>query len=131
MLIIFHEIIFVMFSQLCLLIFIKHVLKNILGNTSFADVSIDQIVRFICREMKVSERQIMGKGRTMNVALARQIAMYFCKELTETSLANIGAHIGRRDHSTVIHACKNIEKKIHEDGDFKHRIHNIKNMISR
>ena len=109
----------------------KHVLKNILGNTSFADVSIDQIVRFICREMKVSERQIMGKGRTMNVALARQIAMYFCKELTETSLANIGAHIGRRDHSTVIHACKNIEKKIQEDRDFKHRIHNLKNMISR
>ena len=108
----------------------KQVLKNILGNISFVDVNIDQIVRFICREMKVSERQIMGKSRTMDVALARQMAMYFCKELTETSLANIGVNIGGRDHSTVIHACKNIEKKIQEDGDFKLRIHNIKNQIS-
>ena len=80
--------------------------------------------------MKVSERQIMGKGRTMNVALARQMAMYFCKELTETSLANIGAHIGGRDHSTVIHACKNIEKKVKIDRDFKLKINNFKNQIS-
>ena len=108
----------------------KHVLKNILGNISFATVNIDQIVRIICREMKVSERQIMSKSRTMDIALARQIAMYFCKELTETSLANIGANIGGRDHSTVIHACKNIEKKIQADGDFKLRINNIKNQIS-
>ena len=108
----------------------KQVLKNILGNISFVDVNIDQIVRFICREMKVSERQIMGKSRTMDVALARQMAMYFCKELTETSLANIGANIGGRDHSTVIHACKNIERKIQADGDFKLRIHNIKDQIS-
>jgi chromosomal replication initiator protein len=108
----------------------KHVLKNILGNISFAAVNIDQIVRIICREMKVSERQIMSKSRTMDIALARQIAMYFCKELTETSLANIGVHIGGRDHSTVIHACKNIEKKIQTDGDFKLRIQNMKNQIS-
>ena len=108
----------------------KHVLKNILGDTSFTDISINQIVRFICREMKVSERQIMGKSRTMDIALARQIAMYFCKELTETSLANIGAHIGGRDHSTVIHAYKKIEKKVQADGDFKLRINNMKNQIS-
>ena len=108
----------------------KHVLKNILGDISFADVNIDQIVRFICREMKISERQIMSKSRTMDVALARQIAMYFCKELTETSLANIGAHIGGRDHSTVIHAYKNIEKKVKADREFKLRINNMKNQIS-
>ena len=108
----------------------KHVLKNILGDISFADISMDQIIRFICREMKVSERQIKGKSRTMDIALARQIAMYFCKELTETSLANIGAHIGGRDHSTVIHACKNIEKKIQENRDFKFRVNNMKSQIS-
>ena len=108
----------------------KHVLKNILGDISFADISMDQIIRVICREMKVSERQIMGKSRTMDIALARQIAMYFCKKLTETSLANIGAHIGGRDHSTVIHACKNIEKKIQENRDFKFRVNNMKSQIS-
>ncbi len=72
----------------------------------------------------------MGKSRTMDVALARQIAMYFCKELTETSLANIGEHIGGRDHSTVIHACKNIAKKTQTDGEFKLKIDNMKSQIS-
>ena len=80
--------------------------------------------------MKISERQIMGKTRTMDVALARQMAMYFCKELTDISLASIGAHIGGRDHSTVIHACKNIEKKVQADIDFKFKINNIRNQIS-
>ena len=101
-----------------------------LNKTSLIPKILNQIVRFICREMKVSERQIMGKSRTMDVALARQIAMYFCKELTETSLSNIGAHIGGRDHSTVIHACKNVVKKIKTDRDFKLKIYNMKNQIS-
>ena len=79
--------------------------------------------------MKISERQIMGKTRTMDVALARHMAMYFCKELTDTSLSNIGAHLGGRDHSTVIHACKNIEQKVLNDTDFKVKINNIKNQI--
>ena len=108
----------------------KHVLKNVVGDISFTEISIDQIVRFICREMKVSERQIMGKSRTMDIALARQMAMYFCKELTETSLANIGSRIGGRDHSTVIHAYKNIEKKVKENKDFKLRINNMKDQLS-
>ena len=58
------------------------------------------------------------------------MAMYFCKELTDTSLANIGLHIGGRDHSTVIHACKNIEKKVKANKEFKFRIKNIKNQLS-
>ena len=80
--------------------------------------------------MKISERQIMGKGRTMDVALARQMAMYFCKELTETSLANIGAHIGGRDHSTVIHACKNIENKIQDNNKFQRKVKIMKDELS-
>jgi chromosomal replication initiator protein len=109
----------------------KHVLKNIIGDISFSDINIGQIIKFVCRDMKVSERQIMSKSRTRNIALARQIAMYFCKELTETSLSNIGLHIGARDHSTVIHACKNINNKIKKDGDFKIRIENMKSQISQ
>ena len=107
----------------------KHVLKNILGENSFADISIKQIINFTCREMKISERQLVGKNRTMNIALARQIAMYLCKELTESSLSNIGLHIGKRDHSTVIHSYKNIEKKIKTDPDFKFKIQSLKNKL--
>ena len=104
----------------------KYVLKTIIGDISFINVNIKQIIIFVCKEMKVSERQLLGKNRTMQVALARQIVMYFCKELTDTSLSNIGINIGKRDHSTVIHACKNIEKKINKDAEFKLRINNMK-----
>jgi len=80
--------------------------------------------------MKVSERQILGKSRTMEVALARQLAMFLSKELTNASLANIGMHIGDRDHSTVIHACKNIDKKILDNNDFQRKVESMKNKIS-
>ena len=108
----------------------KQVLKNLLGDNSFMDLSIEQIVKFVCRDMKVSERQILGKSRTMEVALARQLAMFLSKELTNASLANIGSHIGGRDHSTVIHACKNINKKILDDNDFQRKVESMKNKIS-
>jgi chromosomal replication initiator protein len=108
----------------------QQVLKNLLGDNSFADITIDQIIKYVCREMKISERQLLGKSRTMEVALARQLAMYLSKELTNASLANIGSHIGGRDHSTVIHACKNIDKKALAESDFQRKIENMKNEIS-
>ena len=80
--------------------------------------------------MKISERQLLGKSRTMEVALARQLAMHLSKELTNASLANIGSHIGGRDHSTVIHACKNIDKKALSVSDFQRKVENMKNEIS-
>ena len=108
----------------------KQVLKNLLGSNSFIDLSMEQIVKYVCRDMKVSERQIMGKIRTMEVALARQLAMFLSKELTNASLANIGAHIGGRDHSTVIHACKNIDKKILDDSEFQRKVESMKKNLS-
>ena len=108
----------------------KQVLKNLLGDNSFADITIDQIIKYVCREMKISERQLLGKSRTMEVALARQLAMHLSKELTNASLANIGSHIGGRDHSTVIHACKNIDKKALTESDFQRKVENMKNEIS-
>ena len=108
----------------------RQVLKNLLGENSFTDLSIDKIVKYVCRKMKISERQILGKSRTMEVALARQLAMFLSKELTSASLANIGIHIGGRDHSTVIHACKNIDKKAIEDNEFQKKIVVMKNEIA-
>ena len=107
----------------------KQVLKNLMGNNSFMNLSIEMIVKYVCRNMKVSERQIISKSRTMDVALARQLAMFLAKELTNASLANIGSNIGGRDHSTVIHACKNIDKKIQDNNKFQRKVESMKNEI--
>jgi chromosomal replication initiator protein len=108
----------------------KKVLEDMLGKAAFANVTIDHVLKSVSREMKVSERQISGKGRTMEVALARQISMYLSRELTGSSLINIGRHIGRRDHSTVIHACRTVENKMAKDKEFRSRVDNLKSDIS-
>jgi chromosomal replication initiator protein len=109
----------------------KQVLKSLLGNNSFMHLSIEKIVKYVCRNMKVSERQILGKSRIMDVAQARQLAMFLAKELTNASLASIGSHIGGRDHSTVIHACKNIENKIQDNNKFQRKVKIMKDELSR
>ena len=107
----------------------KQVLKNLLGEHSFADLTIDKIIKYVGKNMKVSERQIIGKSRTMEVALARQLVMFLAKELTNSSLVSIGSHIGGRDHSTVIHACKNIDKKILSDTKFEKKVNSFKDYL--
>ena len=108
----------------------KEVLENILGKSTFNNVTINHVIKYVSRELKISERQLIGKGRTMEVAIARQIAMYLCREYTSSSLTNIGLYFGKRDHSTVIHACRNIEKKINEDKEMKNTIDNMRNNFS-
>lgn len=72
------------------------------------EVGIDSIQRTVCQYFGVTEEELKGKARTKALALARQMAMYLCKEYTEFSLKAIGFHFGGRDHSTVIHAIQTI-----------------------
>jgi chromosomal replication initiator protein len=109
---------------------VKNVLKDILGKAAYVEVTIDHVVKYVSKILKVSEKQLLGKGRTMEVALARQTAMYLSRELANSSLLNIGMHLGGRDHSTVIHACRNIEKKMKNDSEFKNRIDKMKKELS-
>ena len=62
--------------------------------------------------MKMRHRDPMKISHTYQIAFPRQVAMYLCRKYTETSFPAIGDKFGGRDHSTVIHASKTIEKKI-------------------
>jgi len=104
----------------------QKVLQDILGKSAFTEVTIDHVIKYVSREMKVSERQLLGKSRIMEIAHARQVAMYLAREFTNSSLINIGYHLGRRDHTTVIHACRTVEKKINKDPEFGRRIERMK-----
>ncbi|MEJ2051426.1 MAG: helix-turn-helix domain-containing protein, partial [Calditrichota bacterium] len=79
--------------------------------------------------MGVGESEIIGKGRKQEVARARQIAMYLCREMTNSSLKTIGLHFGGRDHSTVVHACKVIEDKIKDDSPLLQQIKAVKHKL--
>ena len=77
----------------------------------------------------MTEKKLYGKSRIVDTVNARHIAMYLCRELTQNSLIFIGKHFGKRDHSTVIHACRAIEEKIVKDSSVKKNINLLKKQL--
>ena len=88
----------------------KEVLQHTLKD-NHKQVTVRNIQKAICEHFDVKISELKSKRRTKNLALARQMAMYLCRKFTATSFPAIGAEFGGRDHSTVIHASKTIEKK--------------------
>lgn len=84
--------------------------------------TIKHIVDTVCKVMSVDKKLILSRTRKREVALARQIAMYLSKQSTNCALAIIGEEIGKRDHSTVVYACKTI-------GDLKDTDKTIANLV--
>ena len=108
----------------------KLVLEKHVGKQKMDQINVKQVIKTVAAVMKIKEKDIVGKGRSMDIALARQISMYLSKKMISTSLANIGKQIGKRDHSTVIHACKTIENKIEEDNSIKELINKIEENLT-
>ena len=93
---------------------LRHTLKD-----NEKQVTVRNIQKAICDHFDVKISDLKSKRRTKNLALARQMAMYLCRKFTSTSFPAIGAEFGGRDHSTVIHASKTIEKKTVTDPNVK------------
>jgi len=92
----------------------KDVLRNTLRGSQ-REITIESIQKTICDFYNLKIGDLKAKRRTKNIAIPRQVAMYLCRKHTETSFPAIGDKFGGRDHSTVIHASKAIERRIKED----------------
>lgn len=92
-------------------------------------LSIEEIQRLVCTYFSIPEDLVRAKTRKREVVQARQVAMYFSKQLTQHSLKTIGLHFGGRDHSTVIHANQSVENQIDTDPKFKGMIEEIGNKL--
>jgi chromosomal replication initiator protein len=79
------------------------------------EITVESIQKTICDHYNIKLGDLKAKRRTKNIALPRQVAMYLCRKFTETSFPAIGHKFGGRDHSTVIHASRAIEKRLQED----------------
>jgi chromosomal replication initiator protein len=93
------------------------------------NITIDDISKAVCVYLNIPENKIREKTRKKEIVLARQLAMYFAKQLTKSSLKTIGLHFGGRDHSTVIHACNTIEEIKNKDSSMKELIEGIRNKL--
>lgn len=102
----------------------KEVLRDLMQDTK-VNLTIEEIQRIVCDYLDIPEDLVRAKTRKREVVRARQIAMYFCKELTQHSLKTIGLHFGGRDHSTVIHANKTVEDQMETDEQFRNMVEEI------
>nr|PZN04447.1 MAG: chromosomal replication initiator protein DnaA [Bacillota bacterium] len=107
----------------------EQVLKDILPNQKPKTVSIMDILQVVSNHFSVKIEDFKSKKRTKEIAYARQVAMYLCRELTDYSLPKIGEEFGGRDHTTVIHACEKISRDIQKDPQFASLIENLKKKI--
>jgi len=73
---------------------------------------------------------LQSKSRKRNVVQARQLAMFFAKRFTKASLASIGTQIGKRDHATVLHACKTVGNLSETDRQFKTYVEELDKKLS-
>jgi chromosomal replication initiator protein len=95
---------------------VKQVLKDIVIMAK-RDVSIEQIQRVVCQYFHIPDDLLRGKSRKKEIASARMVAMFLAKEFTRYSLKSIGLHFGGRDHTTVIHAVRQIDAEIKSGDD--------------
>ena len=102
----------------------KDVLRNTL-NGAKREITVENIQKTICDYFNIKLGDLKAKRRTQNIALPRQVAMYLCRKHTETSFPAIGDKFGGRDHSTVIHASRTIERKIKEDPNMQSTIEKL------
>lgn len=107
----------------------KQMIDKFVKNTA-REVSIDYIQKVVCDYFNLPIELLKSKTRRREVVQARQIAMFFAKRMTKSSLASIGAQCGGKDHATVLHACKTVNNLLDTDKRFKIYIDDLDKKIS-
>ncbi len=92
-------------------------------------ISCDFIKETVAKYFSINKDDLSGNKRSNDIAFPRQIAMYLCREIANMSFPQIGVDFGGRDHSTVMHACKKIEKEVKEKSNTKLIVDSVKNII--
>ncbi len=106
----------------------KVVLKDLLNLTE-NNVTIDSIQTIVCKFFKISKNEMLSSRRSRYLVRPRQTAIYLTKILTTKSLPEIGREFSNRDHTTIIHSVKTIEKLKEENSDMNDNINKLKNII--
>ena len=107
---------------------VRVILKDLL-NLSENKVTIDTIQTIVCKFFKISKNEMLSPRRSRYLVRPRQTAIYLAKMLTSKSLPEIGRAFSNRDHTTVIHSVKTIEKLRKEDNELNINIDSLKNKI--
>jgi len=106
----------------------KESLKDLLDATTHI-VTVEKIQKLICHKYKIKPSQLKSKNNSPKIAFPRQIAMYLAKELTKSSLPEIGKKFGGKHHTTVLHSIRKINKLRAENSEFNKEINSLISFI--
>ena len=107
----------------------KQVVEKFVKNTK-REVSIDYIQKIVSDYFQMDVDTLQSKTRKRHIVQARQLAMFFAKKFTKASLASIGSQIGKRDHATVLHACKTVDNLSSTDKQFRKYVEDLTKKLS-
>ena len=107
----------------------KKIVDNYVKNTK-REVSIDYIQKIVSEYFQMDVETLQSKTRKRHIVQARQLAMFFAKKFTKASLASIGSQIGKRDHATVLHACKTVDNLASTDKQFSKFVEDINKKLT-
>ncbi len=102
------------------------VLRDIVKSTTRKKPSVQAIIKTVAQDFDVPQDSLRARTRISRVVLARQVSIYLCRQLTDLSLVNIGKFFGGRDHSTILHSLKKIERLILEDPAMREKVERVK-----
>lgn len=107
----------------------KQMIDKFVKNTT-REISIDYIQKVVCDYFDMPIELLKSKTRKREIVQARQLAMYFSKQLTKNSLASIGAQCGNKDHATVLHACRTVNNLSETDKRFKTYVEDLRKKLT-
>jgi len=110
---------------------LEHLLRDVLQEQARKAVTIDQIQKRVAEHFDIRLADMTSKKRTASIAYPRQIAMYLSREMTPSTLIEIGDAFGGKDHGTVIHACKLVKKRMEEDPKARHLVRLLDQQLQR
>lgn len=112
------------------LAYAEEALKDVIYPDKPKEITPSLIIDIVSEHFGVNPEDITSKKRNSEFVLPRQVVMYLCRELTDTSLTNIGKLLGKKDHTTVIHGINKITEEINSNEDLKNKIEVIKKKIN-
>ena len=106
-----------------------NIVQKFVKNTK-REVSIEYIQKVVSEYFQMDVNTLQSKTRRRHIVQARQLAMYFAKKYTKASLASIGNQIGKRDHATVLHACKTVDNLSFTDKQFRKYVEDLSQKLT-
>ncbi len=112
------------------LAYAEEALKDVIYPDKPKEVTPSLIIEVVAEHFGVDPEDITSKKRNSEFVLPRQIVMYLCRTLTDTSLSNIGKYLGKKDHTTVMHGIQKITSELETNEDIKNKVDVIKKKIN-